>query len=163
MTTVLATQNPATEKQINFLIKLLAERIENPEQSLNAIKWVNEHRLSKATASAKIEQYLNMPRVRRAFSSTPELDEGMYQIGKEIFKVYRTRETDELVTKTLTEDGFEYTGKKPLSRITAEHRMTIEQAKHYGQVTGTCCQCGRKLTKEESIEAGIGPVCAGKI
>ena len=26
---------------------------------------------------------------------------------------------------------------------------------------GTCCRCGRKLTVPESIEAGIGPVCAG--
>ena len=27
---------------------------------------------------------------------------------------------------------------------------------------GTCCRCGRKLTTPESIEAGIGPVCATK-
>lgn len=27
---------------------------------------------------------------------------------------------------------------------------------------GKCCVCGRKLTTPESIETGIGPVCAGK-
>ena len=27
---------------------------------------------------------------------------------------------------------------------------------------GRCCRCGRKLTVPESIEAGIGPECAGK-
>ena len=26
---------------------------------------------------------------------------------------------------------------------------------------GKCCQCGRRLTVPESIESGIGPVCAG--
>ena len=26
---------------------------------------------------------------------------------------------------------------------------------------GTCCRCGRPLTVPESIESGIGPVCAG--
>lgn len=26
---------------------------------------------------------------------------------------------------------------------------------------GKCCRCGRKLTTPESIEAGIGPICAG--
>ena len=26
--------------------------------------------------------------------------------------------------------------------------------------SGKCCRCGRKLTTPESIEAGIGPVCA---
>jgi Family of unknown function (DUF6011) len=28
---------------------------------------------------------------------------------------------------------------------------------------GKCCRCGRKLTTPESIEAGIGPECAGKL
>lgn len=30
----------------------------------------------------------------------------------------------------------------------------------YGQKTGNCSCCGRELTKAESIEAGIGPICA---
>lgn len=162
MNTVLATQSPATEKQIEFLIKLLAERIADPEHALDAIKWVNEHRMSKATASAKISQYMAMPKVRKAFSSTIELDEGMYRVGEDIFKVYRTRESDVLVTKQLVEGVFEYTGTKPLEFITAEHRMTLDEAKEYGKVTGTCCNCGRKLTNESSIADGIGPVCAGK-
>lgn len=163
MNTVLATQSPATEAQINFLLKLLAEKIEDPAKSLDAIKWVNEHRMSKATASAKINEYVAMPSVREAFSSTQELDEGMYKVGDDIFKVYRTRERDILVTKQLVEGSFEYTGKKPLSFITAEHRMTLDEAKAYGQVTGTCCVCGRKLTNEASIADGIGPVCSGKV
>ena len=28
---------------------------------------------------------------------------------------------------------------------------------------GRCCVCGRELTDPESIAAGIGPVCAGKV
>lgn len=33
----------------------------------------------------------------------------------------------------------------------------------YGQRTGSCSCCGRELTNEGSIEAGIGPICAGKM
>jgi hypothetical protein len=43
-----------------------------------------------------------------------------------------------------------------------EHRLTLEQAKEFGALYGTCCVCGRTLTDEKSIAAGIGPVCAGK-
>lgn len=43
-----------------------------------------------------------------------------------------------------------------------EHRLSIEQAKEFGALYGTCCVCGRTLTKESSIEAGIGPICAEK-
>lgn len=157
----LATTSPATEKQIAFLIKLLAEKIEDPAKSLAAITWVQEHKLSKATASAKIDEYMKLPSVRKAFSSTPELDEGMYKVDGEIFKVYHTQ-AGHIATKQLTEDGFEYTGRKPLAVIKPEHRMTLDEAKEYGKVTGTCCNCGRLLTNEESIAAGIGPICASK-
>lgn len=37
----------------------------------------------------------------------------------------------------------------------------LESMKAYGRRTGTCCMCGRELTNKESIEAGIGPICAG--
>lgn len=38
----------------------------------------------------------------------------------------------------------------------------LAAALRYGQRTGRCSCCGRELTKEASIEAGIGPVCATK-
>lgn len=165
MDTVLATTSPATEAQINLLVKLLAEKIEDPEQSLNAIKWVNEHRLSKATASAKISEYMAKPTVRKAFShgdAGNELEIGMYRVDGEIFKVQQSRESGRLYAKLLTEDGFEYAA-GAIRRIKASDRMTLDEAKEYGQMTGTCCNCGRTLTNEESIRDGIGPRCAGKI
>jgi hypothetical protein len=38
----------------------------------------------------------------------------------------------------------------------------LEAALSYGRRTGRCACCGRELTKHTSIEAGIGPICAGK-
>jgi len=38
----------------------------------------------------------------------------------------------------------------------------LEAALNYGRRTGRCACCGRELTKHASIDAGIGPVCAGK-
>lgn len=35
----------------------------------------------------------------------------------------------------------------------------LEAALRYGQRTGTCACCGRKLTNKLSVELGIGPVC----
>lgn len=35
-------------------------------------------------------------------------------------------------------------------------------AVRYGRETGCCSVCGRELTNKGSIEAGIGPICAGK-
>lgn len=35
-------------------------------------------------------------------------------------------------------------------------------AERYGKAQGVCGMCGRKLTDPDSINRGIGPVCAGK-
>lgn len=38
----------------------------------------------------------------------------------------------------------------------------LAAAVRFGKLTGRCCSCGRELTDPASIEAGIGPICAGK-
>jgi hypothetical protein len=37
-----------------------------------------------------------------------------------------------------------------------------EAAEAYGHQTGSCSCCGRELTNSESVERGIGPLCAAK-
>jgi hypothetical protein len=155
MTVTLATKYPASPAQIAKLHEMFDEKFD-AEKAAVSHEWLNTNRISKAFASEKLTELFAMPSVN-------ELDEGMYRVNDEIFKVYRTRDKDILVTKQLIEGIFEYRGKKPLSSITADHRMTLEEAKEYGRVTNTCCVCAAKLTAEDSIAAGIGPVCAGKV
>lgn len=49
-----------------------------------------------------------------------------------------------------------------VNKIRPSHVLTEEQAAEFGKLYGWCCICGRRLTNEESIARGIGPVCAGK-
>ena len=71
-----------------------------------------------------------------------------------------------LYAKTMDEDGrFEYvTGL--IGKLTREFRtgtarkMTLDEAAAYGALYGRCIECGRTLTDEDSIAAGIGPVCS---
>lgn len=53
--------------------------------------------------------------------------------------------------------------KGAIYKIDASWKMTLDQAKAFGALYGTCCVCGRTLTDEKSIAAGIGPICAGKM
>lgn len=59
-------------------------------------------------------------------------------------------------------DRFVYEG-GAVYRLDASMRMTLEQAKALGAQYSQCCVCGRDLSAEQSVEAGIGPVCAGRI
>ncbi len=38
----------------------------------------------------------------------------------------------------------------------------LNAAIRYGKVSGECSCCGRELTRKDSIERGIGPICAEK-
>jgi hypothetical protein len=54
----------------------------------------------------------------------------------------------------------EPTTEPALQRIAAD---PLAAAVAYGRRTGTCAICGRELTNHESIERGIGPICADKM
>jgi len=68
-----------------------------------------------------------------------------------------------LYAKRLTTDGVFVHAPGAIKDI-REHgrKMSLEEAKECGKLYGTCVRCGRTLTDENSIEAGIGPICAGK-
>lgn len=155
-----ATGTPATDKQIAFIRKLAAERDLTPEQRAA----VESAKLTAKGASATIEKLLALPKVERVEA---ELEAGMYRKADgRIYKVQRAvhgsgRMTAKLLV--LGEQGekatFEYQG-LATRFVSADERMTLEQAKAFGALYGVCCNCGATLTDEGSIEAGIGPVCA---
>jgi hypothetical protein len=78
--------------------------------------------------------------------------------GKNPGALYVKTEDDEYLGKIL---GTSYTGKAApaLAAIAADPRG---EAIKYGQRTGNCSCCGRLLTAENSVAAGIGPICAEK-
>lgn len=144
-------------------------------------------------ASKGIDHLFASPKAQAAAAPAAELESGMYRVGETIYKVYRAvhgsgrmcakelvvgwtceghESTDGPIGNVTYCDGtcrsgevtatFEYRG-LATRFVTADARMSLEDAKAFGAIYGVCCQCGATLTAEASIEAGIGPVCAGKI
>lgn len=95
----------------------------------------------------------------------PVTEDGVYRHkgsqGDEIYKVQVSQMSGRLYAKRLEDGGFTY-APGAIRHLFADEKMTLEQAKEYGQLYGVCCRCGRVLTDEESIAAGIGPICASK-
>jgi len=95
--------------------------------------------------------------------------EGMHKVGDDIFKVQKAvHGSGHLYAKRLvpgegygSKARFEY-APGVLKTLSAATLMSLDEAKAWGALYGTCCVCGRTLTNEDSIDAGIGPVCAGK-
>lgn len=50
-----------------------------------------------------------------------------------------------------------------LLRLVDVESRGLEAVKAISTLLGHCCMCGRTLTNDDSINAGIGPICAGKM
>jgi hypothetical protein len=153
------TQRLADADQYNSLrtiiAKLPADKATELRNTLNAKHYAGE--LTFEFARELIMTMTAKPK--------PITEDGMYQQSGMIFKVQRSG-SGRLYAKELMqdEDGnwhFEY-APGAVRNLRNIDKMTMEQAKEFGALYGTCCVCGRTLTNEESIAAGIGPVCAGR-
>lgn len=153
----------ATEKQINFIFKLLYER------GIDAADLPEDPNLmTKAAASQTIDKLLALPKVGKA--AAPEPDEGFYIVDGTVYKVQvAVHGSGKKYAKVLVpgeygaKGTFEYVGRKPFKMLTPDAKLTLEKAKELGHLYGMCCVCGATLTKESSIEAGIGPICGSKL
>lgn len=50
-----------------------------------------------------------------------------------------------------------------MNHLRHSDRLTLEDARAMGTRLGVCVICGRTLTDQDSVERGIGPVCAARI
>jgi len=154
--------DPPTEKQIAFISKLVVER---------ELDMPNPNELTKALASKMIDELLKMPKIAKAGGphKVPDPDEGFYFVDGEVYKVQvAVHGSGRKYAKVLlpspggSKGSWDYRGRKPFAKLNEDTKLTLEKAKELGHLYGMCCICGATLTNESSIEAGIGPVCAGK-
>jgi len=99
---------------------------------------------------------------RQASAAAPakaEVPEGMHYVQGTVWKVQRSQH-GRLYAKELVDGTFEYRGARPLASLSDATMMTLEDAQEFGKLYGVCCRCGATLTDEDSIAAGIGPICA---
>jgi hypothetical protein len=176
MTTTLAAR-PVSDKQRSLITKLLAER--NTEGTAYE-GWTPDW--SKATskaASGVISYLLTLP---RAVAPVEDPAVGLYWIHSDhLVRVYHGQKSGRSLAKRvhIERDGdqvdvsYEYLGQAarvliPAAtpvRLTAAEVSDIGKATLHvvdGKVTGTCLHCGRKLDDPESVDRGIGPICAAE-
>lgn len=164
--------NPSGEPSssaVQYLRNLLDEREVEPGYR-KALEGYLSGDMTAHGVSTAIERLKPLPK-----RSAKVDQDGMYRdpgTGT-IFKVQvAIHGSGELYAKRLQveatdESGTSYTGRfvyapGAIRRLRPEWRLTLEEAQEFGKLYGVCCVCGTTLTNEDSIDAGIGPVCAGK-
>ncbi len=181
---------PATGNQLRY-VEDLREQFDEARQDVCALlgvtysptKW-GDLPATREQASAAIErgkaavtaerdrrrQLRAQRQADREATLSGEDAEGMWIIGvigddaAEVWKVQRAHHgSGQLYAKLLDSDGTFGFVRGALTRVMREGRkMTLDEAKAYGKLYGICCRCAATLTDENSIAAGIGPICAAK-
>lgn len=170
---------PASEKQIAFLESLRASR--TPSVDAEAVKaWAEQ--AGSAAVSKRIDWLKAQPVVAGPISSKSqwqgqqaapkeEPSDGIYYVEatNEIYKVYKmVHGSGRQGVKRLEHNMDDHTGSFTYMGLAVKHLpadavlMPLEKAKEFGKIYGFCVRCGRTLTDDESIAAGIGPICSGK-
>ena len=169
---------PATDAQKRFVRKLLAEKdltgslydtpIWTTGVEIDGVVGYGWDYMTKSGASTTIDDLLALPRKqaeRKAPAAAPaaEVTEGIYRTAAgKVFKVQKAvHGSGNLYAKELIDGSFEY-APGAIRKLRVEDKMTLAEAQEYGRLYGVCIVCGRTLTDESSIEAGIGPICVKK-
>lgn len=172
----------ATEKQMDLIHRLIKERetIRLSEVQQEYLVGVRDGTtiLTQSAASKVIDGLFDLPKkgVKRHFNV--ELEAGMYRKGGVVYKVQRAvHGSGNMYAKALVyfdENGYEAKAagdgggwkfiyqQGAINMLSPEDMMSLEEAQEFGRIYGVCCRCGAMLTDENSIEAGIGPICATK-
>lgn len=146
----------------------LGERMASESGPSTRVVYVEQPDGSVSRRSSAITQSDTRTHTVQKVSEEPPTD-GMYQKANgDIFKVYKMVHGSGLQGCKLLifergEDKGHFVYQGLAKRfVRNSEKMSLEQAVAFGKLYGFCCVCGRTLTDERSIEAGIGPVCAGK-
>lgn len=132
------------------------------DEWFEAVEWKRISPAIDALFSAKnVEQRKareNAPKVITPKAAA--LADGVYVLNGDYIKVKHNQAGTRQYGVMFNGEGWDYTP-GITAKLTAEHRLTEDAAKAFGDLYGRCCECSRLLTDEESIRRGIGPVCAG--
>jgi hypothetical protein len=147
---------------MTFLWTLVSER--QPLAWMDADgEWAAD--LDSKSASNAISALLNQPRKPQpalAHDDGNAVGEGYYFLLDEVYKVVKAKSSGNLYAKKFGRAGYEY-APGAMRVLAGAARLTLEQAAELGRATGICVVCGRLLTNPESVQAGIGPICAGRL
>jgi hypothetical protein len=150
-----------TEKQINFIRSLRAER------ALPSIETEEMRGMARAAASKEISRLLALPKVGVAAAAAKvEVPEGHFAVEVEgVLRFYRVKEgkgrwAGRVFVNRYASDYFTRISRMEENAarvaIAADPKAAAER---YAQEIGTCYACNRQLTDAESRRLGIGPDC----
>lgn len=159
-----AVRFPASPKQVDLITRLAEEKVwEGATQSAAIAKVLAGEAIEGKAASPLIDFLFACP--AKPVDKKKEVgEEGVYLFEGEYYKVQRAvHGSGRLYSKKFDRETESWDRGGKLGQLTAEYKLTAEQASQFGELYGCCVRCSRTLTDEYSIENGYGRICGEKM
>lgn len=157
----------ASQRQVDFMLNLEVQKL-SPEQRHD---YAALEAMKKVAATARISHLLSLPRLVAAPEEQPmpDVPAGRYAVG-EPARFYRVDRPTEgrwagyVFVKVQASDELHPVPKHMRNSVLADIAKDPQAAMlRYGKEIGKCGHCGRTLTNDDSIQRGIGPICAARM
>lgn len=151
---------PASEKQVGFINKLIETKATANhtvarylrESNVNAIA-----ELDRDIARKLITHLTTLPNIPKPVL----VDVGAYKRDGIYYSVRKVRDRDALYVLQYDPENKKWNpAYGMLTELKPEERLSLSDASAFGIATGTCVHCGRTLTLQKSVVAGMGKWCA---
>lgn len=166
-----ATTYPASAKQISFIKSLIDDRELDADNQMAVDlcrELAVEGTFTSKQASKLIDRLLAAP---KKADERSRIDAGIYAVEDSegvhmIVRVYLGQQSGQMLAKqvhlTVGDATYDYLGmaSKVFGQATTWTRLELSEVGALGITTGHCLICGRRLDDPESVDRGIGPVCA---
>lgn len=164
ISTTLAAR-PASQKQFDFIKSLLAERDASDFSIIveNCRTRAVAGLLTSEEASTLIGLLQTLPRKAAAEAPAAEPEAGIYQADGRVYRVYLGQQAGRMLVKEVLMSGgvtYQYLGSAARCLPAGAIRLSVEEVGSLGKAWDHCLCCGRRLDDPESVDRGIGPVCA---
>lgn len=155
--------NTATEKQIQLIKKLDAERVVDQDMMRISRDAWRAGSFTKEYATALIGEMLKSPskKAERAEGIAP----GIYEADGHLYRVYLGQQSGKMLVKSVEADEgvvYIYLGAASAKLPADARRLSLDEVGELGKTFDHCLCCGRRLDDPESVDRGVGPVCAQK-
>src|SRR5215217_1914018 len=133
------TQAQASEKQIAFITKLVSEKKIVDLSFMAKLNNFLDHPelMTKSIASQAIDKLMAMSSKDKAQTTTSESAKpGFYFYKNEVYKVQTSPNSGYNFAKVFTVDGVWVYAKGMVKQLANASKLTLEQAKEYGKLTG---------------------------
>lgn len=166
MTNTTTVAKPASTKQLDLIAKLMGEKMFDDAATETMNEFYADYQSSSKIASKFISFMFRLPR-KQEVADPFKPEAGMYRVGDDLFRIKISRSSGqwyaEVAVKPIPGSGrkslkWDYVGKRV--KLSTAEKLSDAEA---GKFSGYCVRCNAELTVPESIERGMGPVCANKV